>query len=127
MNNQDGFVTKLISLGAKIPPEIKEVKATKYTIDKKRFDTVFEVATNTDEPIVVFYHWDPIPNEEGTAWAYDALVLPFDKVTLTKDAKTKKAEAEKKAKKNGKSNKQSKSKKKEEQVAPQPQAMTATA
>ena len=126
MNNQDGFVTKLINLGAKIPLEIKEVKATKYTTDKNRFDTVFEVATDT-EPIVFFYHWDPIHNEEGTAWAYDALVLPFDKVTLTKDAKTKKAEAEKKAKKNGKSNKQSKSKKKEEQVAPQPQAVTATA
>ena len=119
MNNQDGFVTKLISLGAKIPPEIKEVKATKYTTDKNRFDTVFEVATNTDEPIVVFYHWDPIPNEEGTAWTYDALVLPFDKVTLTKDAKTKKAKAD--------SKRQKKTKKQTENPAPQPQTMTATA
>ena len=117
MNNQDGFVTKLISLGAKIPPEIKEVKATKYTTDKNRFDTVFEVATNTDEPIVVFYHWDPIPNEEGTAWTYDALVLPFSKVSLTKDAKTKKAKADKRQK----------TKKQTEQPAAEVQAMTATA
>ena len=116
MNNQDKFVTKLIDLGAKTPLEIKEVKVTKYTTDKNRFDTVFEVATDT-EPIVFFYHWDPIPNKEGTAWTYDALVLPFSKVTLTKDAKKAKAD----------SKRQKKTKKQTEQPAPQPQTMTATA
>lgn len=118
MNNQDGFVTKLIDLGAKIPLEIKEVEVTKYATDKKRFDTVFEVTTaNVNAPIVFFYHWDPILNKEGTAWAYDALVLPFDKVTLTKDAKKAKAD----------SKRQEKTKKQTTEPAPQPQAMTATA
>lgn len=119
MNNKDGFVKKLIDLGAKTPLEIKEVKVSKYTTDKKRFDTVFEVTTaNVNAPIVFFYHWDPILNKEGTAWAYDALVLPFDKVTLTKDAKKAKAD----------SKRQKKTKKQTtEQPAPQPQAMTATA
>ena len=116
MNNQDKFVTKLIDLGAKIPLEIKEVKVSKYTTDKKRFDTVFEVTTaNVNAPIVFFYHWDPILNKEGTAWAYDALVLPFDKVTLTKDAKKAKADSKRQKKQTT------------EQPAPQPQAMTATA
>ena len=119
MNNKDGFVKKLIDLGAKTPLEIKEVKVSKYTTDKKRFDTVFEVTTaNVNAPIVFFYHWDPILNKEGTAWAYDALVLPFDKVTLTKDAKKAKAD----------SKRQKKTKKQTtEQPAPQPQAMTAMA
>ena len=116
MNNKDGFVKKLIDLGAKIPLEIKEVKVSKYTTDKKRFDTVFEVTTaNVNAPIVFFYHWDPILNKEGTAWAYDALVLPFDKVTLTKDAKKAKADSKRQKKQTT------------EQPAPQPQAMTATA
>ena len=119
MNNKDGFVTKLIDLGAKIPLEIKEVEVTKYTTDKNRFDTVFEITTaNVNAPIIFFYHWDPILNEEGTAWTYDALVLPFDKVTLTKDAKKAKAD----------SKRQKKTKKQTtEQPASQPQAMTATA
>ena len=115
INNQDGFVTNLIDLGAKTPLEIKEVEVTKYTTDKNRFDTVFEVATDT-EPIVFFYHWDPIPNKEGTEWTYDALVLPFGKVTLTKDAKKAKADS-----------KRQKKTKKQMDPAPQPQTMTATA
>ena len=137
MNDVGGVATEMAKLGAKKPIKLREVSVDKYTTDKNRFDVVFEAETNTEnEPVVMFYHMEPAFDIKENKWSNDLLVKPYKECVLAADALARKqaqeeakqkAEAEKKAKKNGKSNKQSKSKKKEEQVAPQPQAMTATA
>ena len=137
MNDMGGVATEMAKLGAKKPIKLREVSVDKYTTDKNRFDVVFEAETNTEnEPVVMFYHMEPAFDIKENKWSNDLLVKPYKECVLAADALARrqaqeeakqKAEAEKKAKKNGKSNKQSKSKKKEEQVAPQPQAMTATA
>lgn len=137
MNDMDGVASQMAEAGAKKPIKLVEVPVDKYTTDRNRFDVVFEAEANTEnEPVVLFYHMEPTFDIKENKWSNDLLVKPYKECVLAADALARrqaqeeakqKAEAEKKAKKNGKSNKQSKSKKKEEQVAPQPQAMTATA
>ena len=121
MNDVGGVATEMAKLGAKKPIKLREVSVDKYTTDKNRFDVVFEAETNTEnEPVVMFYHMEPAFDIKENKWSNDLLVKPYKECVLAADALARR-QAQEEAKQ------KAEAEKKEEQVAPQPQAMTATA